>query len=213
MKEAGFTDREFALLEEAQQYSDDLVLLEKVAMDAMKQDPPDRQKALDILFGEQYHQAKVKIMRPINTFLDELNQRTGKEVHRGALFLQSFLSVQIITYILTIIILVFLMRTAKSYHSNMVSVLARTVKQRTEELLKSYTDLKKETTERKLAEQQIKILSGLIPICAKCKKIRDDTGYWNQIEEYIQEHSEALFSHSICPECAKKLYPEFYKDQ
>jgi DNA-binding NtrC family response regulator len=57
---------------------------------------------------------------------------------------------------------------------------------------------------------QVKQLSGLLPICASCKKIRDDKGYWNQIETYISEHSEALFSHAICPECGKKLYPEYY---
>jgi PleD family two-component response regulator len=56
----------------------------------------------------------------------------------------------------------------------------------------------------------VKTLSGLLPICAHCKKIRDDKGYWNQIEAYISEHSEAEFSHSICPECAKKFYPEYY---
>ena len=55
---------------------------------------------------------------------------------------------------------------------------------------------------------QVKQLSGLLPICASCKKIRDDKGYWNQIELYIREHSEAEFSHGICPECAKKIYPE-----
>jgi len=58
---------------------------------------------------------------------------------------------------------------------------------------------------------KVKILSGFLPICSNCKKIRDDKGYWNQIEAYIRDHSEADFSHSICPECAKKLYPEFYK--
>ena len=53
---------------------------------------------------------------------------------------------------------------------------------------------------------EIKTLSGLLPICAKCKKIRDDKGYWKQIEEYISTHSDAEFSHSICPQCAKELY-------
>ncbi|MCD4755694.1 MAG: hypothetical protein K8R75_07815, partial [Deltaproteobacteria bacterium] len=57
---------------------------------------------------------------------------------------------------------------------------------------------------------EVKQLSGFLPICASCKKIRDDKGYWNQIESYISQHSEAEFSHSICPECAKKLYPELY---
>jgi PAS domain S-box-containing protein len=54
----------------------------------------------------------------------------------------------------------------------------------------------------------VKTLRGLLPICASCKKIRDDGGYWSQIETYLSAHSEAEFSHGICPECAKQLYPE-----
>jgi DNA-binding response OmpR family regulator len=61
------------------------------------------------------------------------------------------------------------------------------------------------------ALSKVKTLSGLLPICSSCKKIRDDRGYWKQIEDYIREHSPANFSHSICPKCAKRLYPEFYK--
>lgn len=71
--------------------------------------------------------------------------------------------------------------------------------------------LKQERDKLQDALAEVKALSGLLPICANCKKIRDDKGYWNQIEAYIRDHSEADFSHSICPECAKKLYPEFYK--
>jgi energy-coupling factor transporter transmembrane protein EcfT len=55
---------------------------------------------------------------------------------------------------------------------------------------------------------EVTTLRGIIPICASCKKVRDDKGYWNQIESYIRDHSEADFSHSICPECAKELYPD-----
>ncbi len=62
------------------------------------------------------------------------------------------------------------------------------------------------------AMQEVKVLSGFLPICASCKKIRDDTGYWRQIEEYISRHSNALFSHGICPECTQKLYPEFHEE-
>ena len=58
---------------------------------------------------------------------------------------------------------------------------------------------------------EVKKLSGMLPICASCKKIRDDKGYWSQIESYIGAHSEAKFTHGICPDCAKKLYPEFYE--
>jgi hypothetical protein len=53
-----------------------------------------------------------------------------------------------------------------------------------------------------------KTLKGFLPICASCKKIRDDQGYWNQVESYIMDHSEAEFSHGICPDCVKKLYPD-----
>jgi PAS domain S-box-containing protein len=57
---------------------------------------------------------------------------------------------------------------------------------------------------------EVRTLSGLLPICAKCKNIRDDRGYWNQIESYITKHSKAEFSHSICPDCAKALYPDLH---
>jgi PleD family two-component response regulator len=56
----------------------------------------------------------------------------------------------------------------------------------------------------------IKTLSGLLPICANCKKIRDDGGYWQNVEEYILEHSNAIFSHGICPDCMQELYPDHY---
>ncbi len=83
----------------------------------------------------------------------------------------------------------------------------------------------RDITERKQAEQEretlitelrealakVKTLSGLLPICAACKRIRDDNGYWQQIEAYIRDHSQAEFSHAICPECARRLYPDHYK--
>lgn len=60
--------------------------------------------------------------------------------------------------------------------------------------------------------QHVKTLRGIIPICANCKKVRDDKGYWNQVEIYIRNHSDAEFSHGICPDCVKILYPEFSGD-
>lgn len=71
-------------------------------------------------------------------------------------------------------------------------------------------EAERERVVRKLQDAlaEVKRLSGLLPICASCKKIRDDKGYWQQIEAYIRDHSEAEFSHSICPECAEKLYPK-----
>jgi len=56
---------------------------------------------------------------------------------------------------------------------------------------------------------QVKLLSGFLPICSSCKKIRDDKGYWSEVERYIGSHSEAEFSHSICPDCMRRLYPEY----
>ena len=85
----------------------------------------------------------------------------------------------------------------------------------------------RDITERKQAEEErkkmilqlqdalekVKTLSGLLPICSFCKRIRDDNGYWNKIETYIEAHSEAEFSHSMCQECARKHYPKIYNDK
>jgi PAS domain S-box-containing protein len=83
------------------------------------------------------------------------------------------------------------------------------------ETIRDITDAKRTEKEREriIAELQdalnkVRTLSGLLPICASCKKIRDDKGYWNQIESYIHKHSDAVFSHGICPDCAKRLYPD-----
>ena len=69
--------------------------------------------------------------------------------------------------------------------------------------------LRKEKEKLEAALANVKQLTGLLPICSHCKKIRDDKGYWNQIEIYIDQHSEAKFSHGICQECAKKYYPDY----
>jgi PAS domain S-box-containing protein len=81
----------------------------------------------------------------------------------------------------------------------------------------SCIDVTESVEARKLIERErdseIKRLRGMLPICASCKKIKNDEGYWSQIEVYIKEHSDAEFSHGICPECFKKLYPEYCDDQ
>ena len=95
---------------------------------------------------------------------------------------------------------------------------------RTRELESANTALENEIIERMKVEEkrlelidelrealdQVKVLSGFLPICSSCKKIRDDKGYWNQIEEYIREHSEAEFTHGICPDCKEKLYGHMF---
>ncbi len=76
--------------------------------------------------------------------------------------------------------------------------------------LKLHQDLlKAKTVELEDALAKIKVLSGIIPICSSCKKIRDDAGYWQQVEEYISQHTEAEFSHGICNDCLQTLYPEY----
>jgi len=88
----------------------------------------------------------------------------------------------------------------------------------TEELSGLISKLKQAEKEREMlifelkdALSQVKALSGLLPICASCKKIKNDKGHWEQMEIYIRNRSEVNFSHGICPECAEKLYPEYYK--
>jgi len=80
-------------------------------------------------------------------------------------------------------------------------------------LQRKIAEQKREKTlrEREIALEDVRVLRGLLPICASCKKIRNDQGYWVQIEGYIRDHSEAEFSHGICRECAKKLYSELYQ--
>jgi PAS domain S-box-containing protein len=107
---------------------------------------------------------------------------------------------------------------------NARDMLEERVKERTAALQRTNERLmdeiaERERTERKLAKlvgelqaalAQVKTLTGLLPICASCKKIRDDRGYWTQVEVYVSEHSDADFTHSICPDCAARLYPDFY---
>jgi PAS domain S-box-containing protein len=91
---------------------------------------------------------------------------------------------------------------------------------------KLYLTIARNISERKQAEKEreriilelqdalakVKTLSGLLPICASCKRIRDDAGYWTQVEVYIRDHADVEFSHGICPECFKKLYPDFQRE-
>jgi sigma-B regulation protein RsbU (phosphoserine phosphatase) len=73
-------------------------------------------------------------------------------------------------------------------------------------------ELRRSNEELQKALKEVKVLRGLIPICASCKKIRNDGGFWQQLEEYLGEHSEAEFSHGLCQPCIKKLYPGVYQD-
>jgi hypothetical protein len=73
--------------------------------------------------------------------------------------------------------------------------------------------VRERTAELQKALDNIKTLRGMLPICSSCKKIRNDDGYWSQIEVYLRDHSDAEFSHGICPECAIKLYPDYFPEK
>ncbi|MBN1150908.1 hypothetical protein JXA84_06795 [candidate division WOR-3 bacterium] len=75
--------------------------------------------------------------------------------------------------------------------------------------LKLEEEVQQRTKDLKNSLEKVRVLSGMLPICSRCKKIRDDKGYWNQIEAYIRDHSEAEFTHSLCPDCAKEIFPGF----
>jgi AmiR/NasT family two-component response regulator len=70
-------------------------------------------------------------------------------------------------------------------------------------------ELRRLNAQMEAALAQVRTLRGLLPICASCKRIRDDKGYWHQVEVYIRDHLNVEFSHGLCPECARKLYPGF----
>ena len=100
---------------------------------------------------------------------------------------------------------------------NGVELLARvssalTLKNEMDRRKEREAELRRSNEELQRALREVKVLRGLIPICASCKKIRNDGGFWQQLEEYIGEHSEAEFSHGLCQPCLKKLYPGVYQD-
>ena len=100
---------------------------------------------------------------------------------------------------------------------NSVELLARvssalTLKSEMDHRKSRELELRRSNEELQRALKEVKVLRGLIPICASCKKIRNDGGFWQQLEEYLGEHSEAEFSHGLCQPCIKKLYPGVYQD-
>lgn len=73
-------------------------------------------------------------------------------------------------------------------------------------------ELNENVKELKKALAEVRTLKGIVPICANCKNVRDDQGYWNRVESYLNEHTEADFTHAVCPDCMKRLYPQFDDD-
>ena len=114
-----------------------------------------------------------------------------------------------------------------AFFGGFIAKLRRRLREQNLKLQEAHEEIKIEIKERIQAQNEkdtlivelkdalgkVKTLSGLLPICASCKKIRDDRGSWKQTESYICDHSEAQFTHGLCPECAKKLYPEMYMEE
>jgi len=101
----------------------------------------------------------------------------------------------------------------KGFHLGAVDYVTKPF--RVEELIarvRTHLALKKAREELEVALANVKQLSGMLPICANCKKIRDDKGYWQQVEEFVTDRSDAKFSHGLCPECVKKLYPDMAEE-
>jgi len=127
-------------------------------------------------------------------------------------------------YELFLFVLFGILMTWFAFFGGFVSDMRRRLRLRNAEILEAHERIQKDMAARKQAEEdrerlirelqealaKVKMLSGMLPICSSCKRIRDDQGYWQRIEEYIRDHSEANFTHSVCQDCARKLYPELY---
>ena len=100
---------------------------------------------------------------------------------------------------------------AMEYHARRGFWLVRQLAAEKTRVQESHRELERRLAELQEEREKVRVLRGLIPICAHCRRIRDDKGYWNQLEEYIRARSDAEFSHGICPECAAKYYGEYLR--
>jgi len=213
VKNAGFSKDELQLLELSRQNSDHLISLEKKSINLIKNhykdgntkatvsDESNKQMAIDILYGDEYFNAKIAIMNPINQFYEKLDNRTKNQVDAMAQQLSLNLNFQVLVFVLIVITILVLILRASRYHKNMVKELNKSVSERTEELRITNQDLQSSLDE-------IKTIQGIIPICSYCHSIRDDEGSWDQLESYISKNSDAAFSHGICPKCLPKVRTE-----
>jgi hypothetical protein len=141
-----------------------------------------------------------------------------EDIASSAIF-KTLLTNILICVVVTLLVIWLINFTVRAYRTKLDDLAAHDeeLQKRNHHQAKEISAQNKELTqnnrELKKALSKVNQLSGFLPICASCKKIRDDQGYWNQIETYIEHHSEAEFSHSICPECTEKLYPEISKDK
>ena len=161
----------------------------------------------------------------MKTNINEINKMNAKVKSNAALEIVIIFALAIIVYVLAgyydaLELIVEFSREYEDYEIDEIIVVCIFIVfaltffslRRWRALIISDRDLKHRNIELQKAFEEIEQLKGILPICASCKKIRDDEGYWHQIELYIRDHSEADFSHGICPDCMKKLYPDFIKN-
>lgn len=129
-------------------------------------------------------------------------------------------------YELFLFVLFGILVTWFAFFGGFVSDMRHRLRLRNAEILEAHEQIQRDIAARRQVEEErerlihelqaalakVKMLSGMLPICSSCKRIRDDQGYWQRIEEYIRDHSEADFTHSVCQDCARKLYPELYRE-
>lgn len=116
-----------------------------------------------------------------------------------------FIAIQVL--LLVLILAVILPYVNKKYYNNLTKIIT----EQTETLNKQKNELENKNKKLLVAMDEIKSMSGLLPICSNCHQIRDDTGYWNKLESYISDRIDVKFSHSVCPDCMKLLYPDAWK--
>ena len=131
--------------------------------------------------------------------VEETSEASFKEIYK------TLIINLIISILITIIVIILLNFTLNAYKNKVTKLVQEDKK------LREINQEQEIKIEDALAE--VKKLSGFLPICSSCKNIRDDKGFWNEIETYVQENSEAQFSHSICPDCIKDLYPDLNNEE
>ncbi len=151
---------------------------------------------LEMRHEAEKHQREVELLR-------ETNLMQAQAVQRDRLIRNSFLAGATV-FLLLLLVVSRLYRGSRKANAKLETA--------HQDLQTVNIELRQQRDELEVAVKQINTLSGLLPICARCKNIRDDAGYWQRIEVYVQQNSDTEFTHSICPDCAKKLYGKSFFD-
>jgi membrane protein implicated in regulation of membrane protease activity len=122
------------------------------------------------------------------------------------------LILRLITSYITVTLIALVMERVRHITQNRLRISNTKLEEAVKSLEQAHNEKDSLILELQQTIDEVKTLQGIIPICASCKKIRDDSGYWQQVEAYVKNHSDAEFSHGICPECVNELYPDLYDE-